>query len=99
QAVVGAIAGVTTVLGSYWDDTIQAKSPKTFPYPSMVGSGDRMAICWAVFGKAPDLSIELEPLVSNTLYHACQGLDYTAEGGEKGKNQCAPIAVYHTCRG
>ena len=36
---VGAIAGVTTVLNDYW-----ATSGGQFPFPSMVGSGDRMSI-------------------------------------------------------
>ena len=48
---IGAIAGVTTVLNDYWNAAIQAKSPVTFPMPSMVGSGDRMAVCWAVTGQ------------------------------------------------
>ena len=36
----------------YW-----AKPGATFPYPSMAGAGDRMSICWALFGRAPDLSV------------------------------------------
>jgi hypothetical protein len=99
QAVIGAIAGVTTVLDSYWSSAAQAKGAVTFPYPSMAGSGDRMAICWAVFGKAPDLSIGLDAPESGALYHACQGLDYTAARPDAGKNQCAPVTLFHTCRG
>jgi hypothetical protein len=65
QASIGAIAGVTTVLNDYWNAEKQAKQTVLFPMPSMGGSGDRMAICWAVFGKAPDLSIGLAPPAQN----------------------------------
>jgi hypothetical protein len=97
QAALGAIAGVTTVLDAYWNAGAQAKSPVSFPFPSMAGSGDRMAICWAVFGRAPDLSLGLEPPKPGVLYHSCQGLDYTA--ADAGANACAPVTVFHSCRG
>ena len=96
QAAVGSIAGVLTVLDDFWSAAAQAQRPVQFPFPSMVGSGDRMAICWAVYGKAPDLSIGLEPLDSKTLYHACQGLDLSAA---KAPNDCAQVGVFHSCRG
>ncbi|WP_181885554.1 ferritin-like domain-containing protein [Trinickia dinghuensis] len=96
QAAVGSIAGVLTVLDDFWNAAAQAQNPVQFPFPSMVGSGDRMAICWAVFGKAPDLSIGLEPLNSKTLYHACQGLDLSAA---QAPNDCAQVGVFHSCRG
>jgi hypothetical protein len=99
QAAIGALAGVTTVLDSYWNASAQAKAPVTFPFPSMAGSGDRVAICWAVFGETPDLSIGLAPPEKNTLYHSCQALDYTAPPGDAGSNQCAPVQVFHSCRG
>jgi hypothetical protein len=95
QAAIGAIAGVTTVLDQYWNAEAQSRSPVAFPMPSMGGSGDRMAICWAVFGKAPDLSIGLDPPQADTLYHACQALDF----GAPGANSCAEVAIFHTCRG
>ncbi|USD39273.1 ferritin-like protein [Ferrimonas sp. SCSIO 43195] len=94
RVAAGAIAGITTVLNDYWS------TPNTdFPFPSMAGSGDRISICWAVFGQAPDLSLgqfERHSGDSAPLYHACQGLDYgdSAEG-----NQCASKEVFHTCRG
>lgn len=97
QASVGAIAGILTVLDKFWSAEAQAASPVLFPFPSMVGSGDRMAICWAVFGKAPDLSMGLDPLKKDTLYHACQGLDLNVANGEP--NSCAQIGVFHSCRG
>lgn len=91
QVAVGAIAGITTVLDTYWkvQDTV-------FPYPSMVGSGDRMSICWAIFGKAANLGAGLDAPDKDTLYHACQGLslaqpDTTAS--------CAAIEIYHSCKG
>jgi len=90
QAATGAIAGVTTVLNDYW-----AKSGGQFPFPSMVGSGDRMSIAWAVLGKTPDLSLGLAPMSKTKLYHACQSLDFSASGD----NQCAAVEVFHSCRG
>ncbi len=99
QAAIGAIAGATTVLDKFWNAGDQTKSPVSFPFPSMAGSGDRVAICWAVFGKAPDLSLGLAPPVADTLYHSCQALDYTAPAGHAGTNQCAPVTVFHTCKG
>ena len=95
QASIGAIAGVTTVLNDYWNAEKQAKQTVLFPMPSMGGSGDRMAICWAVFGKAPDLSIGLAPPAQNTLFHACQSLDFNGQG----TNDCANVAIFHTCKG
>lgn len=91
QVAVGAIAGITTVLDTFWKDQTSA-----FPYPSMGGSGDRVSICWAIFGRAPDLRLGLAEPDQATLYHACQGLsladpDITAS--------CAAIEIYHTCKG
>lgn len=91
QVSVGAIAGITTVLDKYWQDL-----GTEFPYPSMSGSGDRMSICWAIMGQAPDLSRGLDQPDPGKLYHACQGLsladpDTTAS--------CAAIEIYHTCKG
>lgn len=95
----GAIAGVTKVLNTYFKTKGAA-----FPYPSMGGSGDRMSICWAIFGKAPDLSLgivsPLDPPVNRDehLYHACQGmnLDDTLKSDP---NSCAPSELFHTCKG
>lgn len=90
QAAVGAIAGITIILDNYWQNpTVD------FPYPSMVGSGDRVSIGWAIFGKVPDLSLGIGTQDPNKLYHACQGLDIenphdTSE---------APVEVFHSCRG
>ena len=95
QAAIGAIAGVTTVLDDYWNAQKQAQKTVLFPMPSMGGSGDRMAICWAVFGKAPDLSIGLAPPAKDTLFHACQSLDFNGQGS----NDCANVAIFHTCKG
>ncbi len=99
QASIGALAGVTTVLDKYWNASAQAAAAVPFPFPSMAGSGDRMAICWAVFGKAPDLSLGLDPPQHGVLYHSCQALDYTASGPNAGTNQCAPVTVFHACKG
>ena len=95
RASIGAIAGVTTVLDDYWDAAKQKQKPVQFPMPSMGGSGDRMAICWAVFGKAPDLSIGLDAPAADTLYHACQSLDWNGAG----TNDCANVEIFHTCKG
>jgi hypothetical protein len=88
QVCVGSIRGITTVLDKYWQD-----SKVGFPNPSMYGSGDRVAICWAIFGKAPDLSHGISP-PGPGLQHSCQGLDYNKAGVD-----CAAVNVYHTCRG
>ena len=92
QAAAGSIAGVTTVLNKFWS------SPGgTFPFPSMYGSGDRISICWAVFGKAPDLSIGIEKQQSGVLYNSCQGLNLG--DSQAAVAACAPIAAFHSCRG
>lgn len=93
KVAAGAIAGVTTVLNEYWKSQ-QPNKPVAFPSPSMGGTGDRMAICWALFGEAPDLSLGIDPIDPNKLYHACQALDFSAVG-----NSCAEPAVFHTCIG
>jgi Ferritin-like len=94
NVAAGSIAGVTTVLDKYWESQ-DRKNPVAFPSPSMGGTGDRMAICWALFGVPPDLSLGVDPIVPGTLYHACQALDFSALGN----NQCAPPEVFHTCIG
>ncbi|MBO9557896.1 MAG: hypothetical protein J7515_04840 [Caulobacter sp.] len=93
QAVIGAIAGVTTVLNDYWNPP--ATGPVLFPFPSMSGSGDRMSIAWAVLGQTPDLSIGLDPATKGKLYHSCQALDLDGDGA----NSCAAVEIFHTCRG
>jgi hypothetical protein len=93
----GAIYGITSVLDEYWTN-----KETNFPYPSMVGSGDRMSICWAITGCSPDLSVSVPLPDKNILYHSCQGLDFNANKvteSEEANNQCAAIAVYHSCRG
>jgi len=93
EVVAGAIKGVTTVLNDYWNG-----KTKTFPFPSMAGSGDRMSLCWAIFGKAPDLSLGVQPKTSGILYHACQGMNLDANNtGDP--NSCAAVEVFHTCKG
>jgi hypothetical protein len=70
EIATGAIAGITTVLDQFW-----ANPGVGFPFPSMGGSGDRLMMCWAVFGQVPDLSRGVQPIKDGVLYHACQGLD------------------------
>lgn len=90
QAAVGTIKGITTVLDKYWS------SPGgEFPEPAMVGSGDRISICWAVTGMAPDLVTGIKPLSQNELYHACQGMALHG----KDSDSCADVRVYHSCKG
>ncbi|PWF42897.1 ferritin-like domain-containing protein [Massilia glaciei] len=90
----GAIYGITSILDGYWLDQSMA-----FPYPSMVGSGDRMSICWAVFGRAPDLAVGVAQPDKERLYHACQGMNLDTDHPEPDPAACAAIAVYHSCRG
>ena len=89
QAAAGSIAGITRVLGGFWTNETTG-----FPMPSMYGSGDRVSICWAVFGKYPDLTGGIAPKNAGQLYHACQGLDLNTGG-----NACAQVEVFHSCRG
>ncbi|WP_426751083.1 ferritin-like domain-containing protein [Myxococcus sp. Y35] len=90
QIAAGAIAGITRVLNDYWSGKVSQ-----FPFPSMSGSGDRMAMCWATLGQAPDLSLGIEEAKPGTLYHACQGLSLD----QPGKGGMPSISTYHTCRG
>lgn len=93
HTAAGAIAGVTKVLNDFFN-----KPKSSFPYPSMSGSGDRMSICWAIFGKAPDLSKGILPRQKNVLYHACQGLNLDP-GQQEDLTKCATVEVFHTCKG
>jgi hypothetical protein len=89
QVAAGSIAGITRVLSGFWTNEITS-----FPSPSMYGSGDRVSICWAVFGKYPDITQGIVDKTGGTLYHACQALSLDTPG-----NSCAPVAVFHSCRG
>lgn len=93
KVAAGSIAGVTTVLNKYWQSQDPNKAV-AFPSPSMYGTGDRLSICWALFGEAPDLSLGVDPPAPGHLYHTCQALDLSNPG-----NQCAPPEVFHTCIG
>ncbi|KGK11431.1 ferritin-like domain-containing protein [Vibrio navarrensis] len=97
HVAAGAIAGITTVLNKYWTD-----KGVDFPFPSMSGSGDRVSICWAVFGQAPDLSLgeyqRIPESQRDYLYHACQGMALEPNPNETG-NSCASKEIFHTCRG
>ena len=90
----GAIYGITSVLDCFWQDQKTA-----FPYPSMGGSGDRMSICWAVFGKAPNLLSGVPAVEAGRLYHACQGMNLDDGHPDSDPNSCAALAIYHTCKG
>ncbi len=93
QIATGSIAGMTTVLNDYWN-----VAGTNFPMPAMGGTGDRMSICWALFGKAPNLAIAPPAKQANVLYHACQGmaLDPNTPVQTWG---CASPSIYHTCIG
>lgn len=97
QAVVGAIKGVTFVLNEYWNPKTPGNTV-AFPFPSMGGTADRMATCWAVFGAPPDLTLGIgDP--QGAVGHACQALSTTGADAFKATNNCAEVTVYHTCRG
>lgn len=98
QAVVGAIKGVTTVLNDYWNPKVPGETV-SFPFPSMGGTADRMATCWAVFGRAPDLSLGVDDPPKNVVGHACQALATSGEHAFEAANACAEVTVFHTCRG
>lgn len=89
--VTGSIAGVTSGLNGFWQ-----KQNATFPYPAMVGAGDRMTLCWAA-GSSPDISGGLTPVPSpGRAPSACQGLNYEQPTSIRG---CATVSVFHSCRG
>ncbi|MBV8859272.1 MAG: hypothetical protein JOZ02_20230 [Acidobacteria bacterium] len=90
QAAAGSIAGITRVLKGFWTDETTG-----FPSPSMYGSGDRVSICWAVFGRYPDITAGIKAKTTGELYHACQGLELSGDR----KDSCAQVEVFHSCRG
>jgi len=90
QAAAGSIAGITRVLSGFWTNETTG-----FPSPSMYGSGDRVSICWAVFGRYPDITAGVAPKTTGQLYHACQGLELSGTRGDT----CAQVEVFHSCRG
>jgi hypothetical protein len=92
HAATGAIAGITRVLDDYWQQEDVA-----FPYPSMSGSGDRVSICWAVFGRPPALTEPIAKRDAAILNHACQGL--ALDPARRDPASCAPVPIYHTCKG
>ncbi|ALK33785.1 ferritin-like domain-containing protein [Burkholderia plantarii] len=92
----GALAGITTVLSKSWSDP-----SVEFPFPSMVGSGDRIALFWAVYGETPtlraatDAPVGVQAGAARALNHACQSLSLDGSGGA----DCAAQATYHSCKG
>lgn len=90
QAAAGSIAGITRVLSGFWTNETTG-----FPSPSMYGSGDRVSICWAVFGRYPDITAGIAAKTAGQLYHACQGLELTGTRSDT----CAQVEVFHSCRG
>lgn len=90
QAAAGAIAGITRVLRGFW-----TAETTGFPSPSMYGSGDRVSICWAVFGRYPDITRGIAEKTVGELYHACQGLELSGTRSDT----CANVEVFHSCRG
>ncbi|HEU4767974.1 MAG TPA: hypothetical protein VFS77_11385, partial [Pyrinomonadaceae bacterium] len=95
KAAVGSIAGITRLLSGFWTN-----ETSSFPFPSMYGSGDRVSICWAVFGKYPDITQGIAPKIDGKLYHACQGLELGTQPLCGGVNENLPdVAVFHSCRG
>jgi hypothetical protein len=90
QAAAGSIAGITRVLSGFWTNETTG-----FPSPSMYGSGDRVSICWAVFGKYPDITKGVAAKTAGELYHACQGLELSGTQNAA----CAQVEVFHSCRG
>jgi hypothetical protein len=92
EIATGAIAGITTVLDQFW-----ANAGVGFPFPSMGGSGDRLMMCWAVFGQLPNLAQGVQPIKKGVLYHACQGLDLNQP--PTADSTCASAEIYHNCRG
>lgn len=107
HVAAGSIAGITSVLDTFWNYENFIKNPIDFPYPSMSGSGDRISICWAIFGKAPDLALGAFPRKSGIIpsdaqapvNHACQGLGFLPDGSQDMDQMCGTKGVFHTCKG
>lgn len=93
EIATGAIAGITSVLDNYWQN-----STVGFPFPSMGGSGDRLMMCWAVFGEVPNLAVGVQPREPGKLYHACQGMDLNSDSTDIDM-VCGSPEVYHNCKG
>jgi len=95
QVVVGAIKGITTSLNAYW----AGEKGSSFPYAAMQVSGDKMSICWAIFGKVPNL-ISPPPLPpeKSRVPHACQGINYDLENIDD-PAVCATMSIVHSCGG
>jgi hypothetical protein len=90
QVAAGAIYGITRVLNNFWADP-----SVSFPFPAMGGSGDRMAICWAVLGQAPNLKTGIDKPLPQPYYHGCQGLDLNQPGADL----MPARSTFHTCIG
>jgi hypothetical protein len=90
QVAAGSLYGVTRVLNDFWRDPSAG-----FPFPAMGGTGDRMAICWAVLGRGPSLRGGIDPAPPAPYHHACQGLDLTHPGADV----MPANATFHTCIG
>ena len=90
QVAAGSLYGVTRVLNAFWSDPSAG-----FPFPAMGGTGDRMALCWAVLGRGPSLRGGIEPAPPAPYHHACQGLDLT----QPGAGGMPANATFHTCIG
>jgi hypothetical protein len=88
------VAWITRILGGFWTN-----ETTSFPLPSMYGSGDRVSICWAVFGRYPDITAGIAAKTAGELYHACQGLSLDPGGQAAVSSTCADVAVFHSCRG
>jgi hypothetical protein len=100
QVSTGAIWGIIHVLNNYWNPDKGAST--LFPFPAMTGTGDRMSICWSIFGKVPDLSVAIsKPRDKDIVNHACQGFAamYPKSEGKPGSNSCAEVAIFHSCKG
>lgn len=93
KAAVGSIAGITRLLSGFWTN-----ETSSFPFPSMYGSGDRVSICWAVFGKYPDITEGIAQKDAGKLYHACQGMQLP-EHSDNENAGLPEVAVFHSCRG
>ena len=106
KATTGTLKGLLIGMEDYWSNR-----NGQFPSPAMVGSGDRMSICWALLGKSPDLQIKPDFKDKDHIrdYHACQGLYMPKEDENEINNNypwikygdlgCASPAIYHSCKG
>ena len=95
QASIGALAGVTTVLDEYWTPAGDGRGCRSRSRRWPVGrpDGDRLGRLGMCAGPARSASTPPAP------EHALPLLPSAWTSTDGGTNQCAAVAVFHSCKG